>query len=230
MVTNVSKTYSFNPSAGELILNAFGRINVRPSELTQSHLYQARLSANFVLSEWSGRQPNLWEVGLQTVPLLQGIATYTVPAETVMILDMYVSYGNPTTDRFIYPISRTEYAALPNKTFQSFPNQFWFDRLVSPTITLYPVPDANGPYVIKYYSVRQTQDAVLAGGLNVEVPYRWLDAFVAALAWRLAEIYAPQMEQRCEQKAERAWALAATQDQENVPLMIVPGTASYWRR
>lgn len=230
MVVNVSKTYNFNPSAGELILNAFGRIKIRPSEITQSHMYQARLSANFVLTEWSNLQPMLWEVGLQTVPLLQGVATYTVPSETVMILDMYVSYGNPTTDRFIYPISRTEYSALPNKTFQSFPNQFWFDRLISPTFTLYPVPDGNGPYVVKYYSVRQTQDAVIAGGLNVEVPFRMLDAFVAALAWRLSEIFAPEMEQRMQQKAERAWAIASTQDTENVPLMIVPGLAGYYRR
>lgn len=229
MVTNVSKTYNYNPPLGEIVLIAYGRIGVRPSEITAQHMYQARQAANLVLSEWSGRQPNLWEVGLQTVPLLQGVATYTVPAETVMILDMYISYGSPTTDRWIYPLSRTEYAALPNKQVQAFPNQFWFNRLISPTITFYPVPDSNGPYVAKYYSVRQTMDAVVAGGLNVEVPYRWLDAFVAALAWRLAEVYNQQIEQFMLQKAERAWTLAATQDIENVPMNISPGIGDYYR-
>lgn len=229
MVTNVSKTYNFNPPLGELILTAFGRAQVRPSEITQQHMYQARLAANFVLSELSNLQPNLWEVGLQTIPLLSGTATYSVPAETVMILDMYISFGTPTTDRFIYPLSRTEYAALPNKTVQSFPNQFWFNRLISPTVTFYPVPDGNGPYVAKYYSVRQTQDAVLAGGLNVEVPYRFLEAFVAMLAWKLSEIYAPQLEQAMMMKAERAWRIAATQDTEGVALNIVPGLSGYFR-
>ena len=229
MTVNLSKTYDFFPAAGELIINAFGRIQIRPTEITQSHLYQAQLSANAVLSEWSNLQPSLWTVGLQTVPLLQGTATYTVPAETVMILDLYISSGSSTTDRYLYPLSRTEYAALPVKTQQGTPNQFWFDRLISPTITFYPVPDSNGPYVAKYFSCRQTMDAVLAGGLNVEVPYRVLDAFCAALAWRLSEIYKPEMEQRMQQKAERAWNIASIQDQENVSLMIVPGLSGYWR-
>lgn len=229
MVINVSKTFEFNPNLGELIINAFGRIGVRPTELTPAHMYQGRLSANFVLVEFSNRQPNLWEVDLQIVPLLEGTATYTVPAETVMILDTVISYGSPETDRVIQPVSRTEYMSYPNKEEEGFPTVFWFDRLISPTITLWPVPDGNGPYVLKYYSVRQTMDAVLANGLTVEVPYRFLDAYVANLAWKLSEIYMPQLEMRMQQKAERAWDIASTQDTENVSLQIYPGLGTYWR-
>lgn len=232
MTINTSKTYDFNPSLGEIGLEAFARIGIRPSGVTQQHIQNARVSANLVLSEWSGLQPNLWEVGLQTSPLLQGTDTYSVAAETVMILDMYIttSISGTTNDRYISPISRTEYASYPNKTQQGFPAVYWFDRLISPTITLWPVPDGNGPYVMNYYSVRQTQDAVLSGGKTVEIPYRWLDAFAAALAWRLSEKYAPQLEMRMQQKADRAWTLAATQDTENVPLYIIPGLSGYYSR
>lgn len=104
-----SKTFNFSPSGAEFILSAFSRIQVRPTELTQNHMYNARMALNFVLSEWSNNTPNLWEVDLQTMPLSQGVATYSVPAATVMILDLYVSTNS--IDRILWPVSRTEYAS-----------------------------------------------------------------------------------------------------------------------
>ena len=156
-----SGTFSYNPSLGEQGQIAFGRIGVRRTELTPAHMADLRTAANDLLAEWSNMTPNLWEVGLQTTSLVQGTATYTVAAETVMVLDLYISTGTPATDRLIFPISRSEYASYPNKTQQGFPTVFWFDRLVTPTITLWPVPDGNGPYTMNYYTVRQTQDANL---------------------------------------------------------------------
>lgn len=230
MTVNTSKLYDFNPSLGEMILESFGRIGIRPSEVTQQHMYHARISANLVLTEWSNLTPNLWEVGLQTAPLLQSTATYSVAAETVMILDAYITTtsGTDNTDRYILPISRSEYASYPNKAQEGFPTVYWFDRLISPTITLWPVPDDNGPYVLNYYSVRQTQDAVTSGAKTIEIPYRFLDAFAAGLAWRLSEKYAPQLETRMFEKMQRAWSIASVQDVENVSLFITPGLSGYY--
>lgn len=229
MTIDVSKTFDFNPSAGQILINAFGRCQVRPTELTAQHMYNGGLSLNFILTEMSNVQPNLWEVELQTVPLVSGSETYTVPAETVQILDMFITTGTPPIDRYIYPMSRTEYAAQPNKTLQSFPTTFWFDRVDSPTITFWPVPDSNGPYVAKYYSVRQTMDAVMSNGLTVEIPFRWLDAYTAGVAWKLSEIYAPALEDKLLMRYERATAKALTQDTENVPLYIKPAVGGYFR-
>ncbi len=230
MTINTSKTYEFNPSLGEIIIYAFSKVQIRPTEITQQHMYTARIAANMMLSELSNIQPNLWEVGLQTTPLAQGVATYAVPAETVMILDAYITYGTPSVDRYIYPISRTEYAAIPNKAVQGVPSQFWFDRLISPTITFYLTPDGGGPYVCNYYSVRQTQDAVLSNGQTVEIPYRWLSCFGEGLAWKLAETFAPQLEPRLQQRYERSLTLAMNQDQENVSLNITPSIGGYFTR
>jgi hypothetical protein len=229
MTINVSKRWDFNPNGGELVLNAFRRVGISPSEITQEHMYQARLSANFILAEMSNQQPNLWTVNEQTVPIIQGVATVSVPAQTVMITDLYVRTGDPPTDRYLNPISRTEWASYPNKTTQGFPTVYWFDRLISPTITLWPVPDGNGPYLIKYFSVRQSMDAVLQGGLTVEVPYRWLDTFVCGLAWKLAELYAPDKEAFMLQKYERSWKISGSQDTERPGLMIQPGLSGYFR-
>src|SRR3974390_1711032 len=117
--TNVttSKLFNFNPSGAEFVLAAFGRCQVRPSELTQRHMFDARMALNFVLSEWSSTQPNLWTVGLQTMPLTQGVATYSMPASTVMVLDLYIKTGTSAdaVDRYLWPVSRTEYASYSNK-------------------------------------------------------------------------------------------------------------------
>lgn len=227
-----SGTYSFLPSAGDIIITAFQRIGIRPTEILQTHLQQAVMEMNLLQVKLSNQQPNLWDVDLQSIPLVQGTATYSLPAETVMITNAYVRTGSGTSsiDRLIFPISQTEYAALSNKFVQAPPTQFWFDRLISPTITFYQVPDGNGPYTVYYYRVRQIQDAKLPSGYQMEVPYLWLDAMTAGLSHRLARVFAPQMEQIRKMDADEAWKIAADQNTENVSLYIAPGLQSYFDR
>lgn len=229
MTVYTTKTYDWNPTAGDLLLEAFSRCGVRPTELTNTHLQRGQMAENFILVELSNLQPNLWEVELKFIPLRAGTATYSLPSEVVTLTDVYIRFGSPAQDRYINAISRTEYAALPNKSQQGFPNQYWFNRRVSPEITFYFTPDSNGPYSAGYYSVRQTQDVQLSGGDTVEVPYRFLQAFCCGVAWLLSKSYAPQMTQDLFADYMRTRTEAMTQDVENVPLMIVPGLSGYWR-
>lgn len=212
-------------------MNSYQRIQIRPTELLATHIQSAVMELNLLLAKFNNQQPNLWIVDLQSIPLIQGAATYSLPAETVMITNAYLSTGSGTSriDRLIWPLSQTEYAAIANKASQGTPTTFWFNRTISPTITFYLTPDGNGPYTINYYRVRQIQDATLPNGLNVEVPPLWLDALVAGLAHRLARLYQPQMEQIRKMDADEAWAIAATQNVENVALNITPGLNSYFR-
>ena len=226
-----SGSYDFAPTTGEIIMTAFGRIQVRPTEILQSHLQQAVMELNLLLSRMSNTQPNLWSVDLQAIPLIQGQATYSLPAETVMITNAYVRTGTGTsaTDRLIWPLSQTEYASIANKNSQGEPTQFWFDRLISPTVTFYLVPDGEGPYTVYYYRVRQIQDAKIPNGLTVEVPYLWLDALTAGLSYRLARVYKPELEQVRKSDYDEAWTIAATQNTENVAMNINPGLNGYFR-
>jgi len=144
---STSGTYSFGPSSGEVVLLALSRCQVRRAAILQEHLTDARMETNLMLVDWANRGgPNLWKVDLVTQALTQGTATYNVDPQTIMILDAYIEYGSPATDRLIFPISRTEYASYPDKTIQNVPTVFWFDRLIAPTITLWAAPDGNGPY------------------------------------------------------------------------------------
>lgn len=226
-----SGTYNFNPSLGELVINAFARCGVRRTALVQEHMQDARMETNLMLSNWSNRGVNLWEVDVQTVPLIQGVTTYSVPSTTIMMLDAYISTGSGQAqfDRVIMPISRSEYSQTPNKNLQAPPTVFWFDRLISPTVTVWPVPDQTSVYTLKYYRVTQIQDANLENGQTVDIPYRWFDAFAAGLAARLAGIYAPDRVQILGTNAESAYMIAATQDTENVPMYLTPGLSGYYR-
>ena len=155
-----SGTYTYNPSLGELTLFAYNLAGVRNTAIAQEHMEAARMAANLMLANWSNRGVNLWAVDLVTVPLVTGQSTYNVDGDTVVMLDAYmvIDDGNADPiDRIILPISRTEYASYPNKEQQGFTTVFWFDRLIAPTVTLWPVPDGTSAQYLKYYRVRRCQ-------------------------------------------------------------------------
>jgi len=227
-----SGTYTFNPSLGELTLYAYNLIGVRNTAVLQEHMEAARMATNMLLSRWANQGVNLWAVDLITTPLVTGQATYSVDANTVVILDAYVTNDQTgeNIDRIILPISRTEYASYPNKEQQGFPTVFWFDRLLSPTVTLWPVPNVNnGPSTLKYYRVRQLQDANLQNGQNVEIPYLWMEAFAYGLAHRLATIWSPDKVALLKPMADEAYVIAADQNIETAQQYFSPMVSGYYR-
>ena len=227
-----SGTYAFNPSLGEMTLYAYNLIGVRNTAVLQEHMEAARMATNMMLSRWANQGVNLWAVDLITTPLVTGQATYNVNANTVVMLDAYVTNDQTgqNIDRIILPISRTEYASYPNKEQQGFPTVFWFDRLLSPTVTLWPVPNVdNGPSTLKYYRVRQIQDSALQNGQNVEIPYLWLEAFAYGLAHRLATIWSPDKVMMLKPLADESYSIAAQQNVETAQQYFSPMISGYFR-
>ena len=207
-----SGTYTFNPGLGELTLYAYNLIGVRNTAVLQEHMEAARMATNMML--------------------VTGQTTYAVDADTVVILDAYVSNDDSgaNIDRIIMPISRTEYASYPNKEQQGFPTVYWFDRLLSPTVTLWPVPNTdNGPQSLKYYRVTRIEDAGLQNGQTVDIPYLWLEAFAYGLAYRLAKIWSPQIAATIKPDADEAYAIASQQNVETAQQYISPMVSGYFR-
>lgn len=223
---STSGTYLWAPGLGEATLYAFQLIGVRPSSLLQEHLDSARTAANMLFSRWSNQGVNLWCVDKVEVPLVAGQGTYSVDSNTVVMLDAYITVGG--SDRIIMPISRTEYASYPNKAQEGQPTVFWFDRLLSPTVTLWPVPDGSQTSM-SYYRVRRIQDANLAGSEQMDVPYLWLEAMIYGLAFRLAQIWAPEKVAEMKPMADEAYQIAASQNVETSSFYLSPTVSSYWR-
>lgn len=225
-----SGTYAYNPSLGELTLYAFNLCGIRNTALLQEHMESARMAANMLLGRWSSQGVNLWCVDLQSIPLVQGTATYSVPSNTIVMLDAYVvqNSGGASINRLILPISRSEYASYPNPNQQGFPTTYWFDRLISPTVTLWPVPDGN-EVSFDYYRVRQIQDSEFQNGQQVEIPYYFVEAFAFGLAQRLAMVWAPDKVAMLKPLADESYDIAARQNIETAQQYISPMVSSYFR-
>lgn len=225
-----SGTWDFSLTNAEVVSSAYALLQIRRPALLAEHMVDARTQLNLLFASWSNLQVNLFNVDLVSVPLIAGTATYSVDAKTIMVLDAYLSFnGAPLSNRLIFPISRTEYASYSNPTATGAPSVFWFDRLLSPTITLWLVPDQTSAYTLNYYRCTLNQDANLPAGETPAIPTRWLDAAVTGLAARLAKIYAPQLEDKRQTDADKAWNIAATQDVENVDLVLAPQLGGYYR-
>lgn len=228
---STSNTFNFNPTITDLVLEAFERISIQPNQLTPRHMFSSRMSANLALQSWSLRGVNLWAVDLQTVPLSKDQATYLLDTATEAILDAYVTRtGSDGTnvDFSIAPLSRTDYAAIARKDDAGPPTQYWFERIIAPQVTLWLVPDADTTYTLKYYRLRRLQDADFVGGQTPDVHYRFLDAFAAEMAARLAEKFAPAMLSDKIALAQAAWKLASAEDREMADLQISPDFNGYF--
>lgn len=227
---STSGTYDFNPSLGELTVYAYQLIGIRPTELLQEHMDVAKTATNMMFTRWSNQGVNLWQVTQTTVPLVQGVATYPVSSTAVTMLDTVIRTvtDSVTIDRIILPISRTEYASYPNKQQQGFPTVFWFDRLLSPTVTIWPVPDGTQTSLV-YYSVLRIQDANMNGTQEVDIPPIWLEAMAYGLAERLALIWAPDKILALKAMADESYDIAAQQNVETAQQYISPQIGGYFR-
>jgi hypothetical protein len=192
----------------------------------------ARMESNLQMVHFSNLQPNLWKVELISVAMVSGTAVYNIPSRVVMILDAWITVNqgqSSASDLYITPVSRTEYASFSNKQTPGRPTCFWFQRTIpAQTITMWPVPNSSS--TLNYYACSQVQDTNLPGGETPDVPFLWLDAYVAGMAHRFARVYKPELEAVRKADAKEAWDIAASQGTENVSLSLSPNLSSYYRR
>lgn len=199
----------------------------------------ARTALNLLFSSWGNDTPSLWKIELVSVNLTQGVSEYSVDDDTIMVLDAYIRNGDlddteSLTDRIIWPVSRTLYASIPNKNLQSPPTSFWLNRQLSPSITLWPIPDfthSNGAAnQLQYYRCAILEDAVVPSGVTLDVPRWWQLATAFGLADLLSLSYAPDRNDKLAARAVLELKNAREQDTENTPMSIIPMVSGYYQR
>lgn len=220
-----SGTSSFNLDLTEIVEEAFERVG---SELRTGYdLKTARRSLNLMFADWANRGINMWTFEQGSIPLVAGTATYNLPADTVDLLEHVIrtGAGNASTqsDLTITRISVSTYATIPNKLQQARPIQVWIERLDTPRITVWPVPDNSQPYTFVYWRMRRIQDA--GNGVNtMDMPFRFIPCMVAGLSYYLA-LKVPGGAERLpilKQQYDEAWELASTEDREKAAVRFVP--------
>lgn len=216
---------NFNLDLTEIVEEAFERVG---GEMRTGYdLRTARRSLNLMFADWANRGINMWTFEQGSIPLVAGTATYDLPTDTVDLLEHVIRTGagsaSTQADLTITRISVSTYATIPNKLQQARPIQVWIERLNTPRITVWPVPDNSQPYTFVYWRLRRIQNA--GEGVNtMDMPFRFLPCMVAGLAYYLA-LKVPGGTERLgvlKQQYDEAWELASTEDREKAAVRFVP--------
>lgn len=220
-----SGTTAFNLDLQEMVEEAYERAGLEMR--TGYDLRTARRSMNLLLAEWANRGYNLWTVTEYAISLVAGQAEYSLPSDTIDTLDHVIrSSAGTTNDIVLRRLGLSSYAAIPNKTSPGRPVQVFVDRQIAPTITVWPVPtNANDQLVVWY--MRRLQDAGTGGGFTMDVPFRFIPAMIAGLAYMIGlkrpkEVPEARVD-RLLQEYNAQWELAASEDRERSSLRLVPG-------
>jgi len=121
-------TSTFNLDMNDLIEEAFERCG---QELRTGYDFRtARRSLNLLSIEWANRGINLWTIEQGQIPLYQNQSIYSLPVDTIDLLDKVVRTGTGTnqTDININRISESTYSTIPNKNATGRPIQVWINR------------------------------------------------------------------------------------------------------
>jgi hypothetical protein len=220
-----SGTTSFNLDIDDIIEDAYERCGVRTN--SGYNIKSARRSLNILFSEWGNRGVHLWKVELKTQSLTSGTATYTTPSDCSDVLEAYISTTNAitsnTNDISLDKIDRSAYAALPNKGQTGQPSQYFVDRQITPTVTLYLTPDATQYTFLKYYYISRIEDAG-AYTNQANVPYRFLPCMISGLAYYLGQKFAPERVQGLKLIYEDELQRALEEDSQRTSSYISPYT------
>jgi hypothetical protein len=230
-------TYAFNPSAADVLLNAFAlgagkkRVDI-DAEMLENGAYQMQM----VGIDFTNRNPNRWQMETYSFSLVQGVATYTLAPQVVAVSIVYIDTMDTDgvtviTTQVLGPLSATDYASLSDKFVEGKPSTYFFNLLSPvPTLTLWSVPNGTQPYVMRVQAFKQQQDVRIDGGYTLDSPYRFLDAYTIGVASRLAMLYPGHADPvALDNKYKETFALAASLDQERVNLRVTPGLSSYFR-
>ena len=216
-----SGSTDFELDVNDYIEEAFERCGLEVR--TGYDVRTARRSLNLMFADWANRGLNLWTVTQDTKSITSGTATYSFDATHVDLLEV-VLRNSSNTDFTLTQMSRNEYLTIPNKGATGQPSQYFFDRQVTPTITLWSTPDAS--YTLVYYYVRRIQDADALIN-TTDAPFRFLPCAVAGLAYYLAMKKAPDRIQLLKAVYEEEFQRAAAEDANSTPLKLTP-TMSYY--
>ena len=181
-----SGTATFNPEIVEIVEEAYERCGL---EVRSGYdLKTARRSLDIMAAEWSNKGINLWTVEAGTLSLTTGTATYTLPADTIDLLETVIRTGSGSNqqDLSINRISVSTYATIPNKNNQGRPIQIYVDRQATPKVSVWPTPDSSATYTLAYWRLRRIEDAGRAGSNTYDVPSRFIPCLVAGLAYHIA--------------------------------------------
>ena len=217
------------PDLPELFEEAFERAGVQMQ--TGYDLKTARRSLNLLTLEWQNRGLNLWTIDSGTISLTAGTATYSMPADTIDLIEHQIRTGTGTSqvDTNLERISVSTYAQQAAKNAEGRPSQIYVDRQATAVnVTLWPVPDVS-TYTLSYHRLRGINGISSGIGTSADVPPRFVPCLVSGLAYYIA-MKKPEVAARVaplKQEYEFQFELAAGKDSDSSSIKFVPYDTFY---
>jgi|TARA_R110000823_G_scaffold62666_1_gene148331 hypothetical protein len=220
----LSGSTNFEPNVTEFIEEAFERCGL---ELRTGYdLKTAKRSINLMLAEWANRGLNQWTIEQATQTVTEGTNSYSLNTNVIDILDMVIrrTLNDTVTDININRIGRSEYTNIPVKATKGRPSQFFFDKLTTPAIKVWPTPE-NSTDILVFNKLIRMDDADTAIN-TMDMPFRFYPCFAAGLAYYLSVKRAPEKTQLLKGLYEEEFQRAADQDEDRVSFRLKPSMRS----
>jgi len=221
-----SGSTNFELDVADYIEEAFERCGLEAR--TGYDLKTAKRSLNLLLADWANRGLNRWTIAQTTTSISSGTASYSLGADTIDILDVVIRTGTGTNqnDQILTRISRNAFLNIPNKNTQAKPSQFYVDRQITPTIKLWPTPDAS--YSIVYDRLTRMDDADTFIN-TMDLPFRFYPCLCAGLAYYIALKKMPERVPLLKSVYEEEFKRAADEDRDRASLKLTPSRDYYTR-
>lgn len=216
-----SGTTVFDLQIDELIEEAFERCGMQMTSGFQ--LKTARRSLNLMFLEWANRGLNLWTIELATYTLDKGEEEIALDTDTVNVLSAVIrdNSQSPPVDISIDRISRSAYLDIPDKSTEARPAQYYVERTNVPKVYLYPAPNLDNTYQLRYYRIKRMDDAGDYSN-TADVNFRFLPCLAAGLAYYISLKYAPDRTQILKGLYEEEFARAAAEDRDTASAYFLP--------
>lgn len=216
-----SGTYAWSMDIDEVIQEALEMIG--GEQTLGNDPRSARRSINLMLQDWQNRGILLWTSNTTIVSLTTSVTSYDLNANIVDVTDAVLTRSG--TDIALTRISMEEYLRIPRKSQTGRPSQFAIRREQdNPTLFLWPIP-INSTDTLKIERVKFMQDVNKSAIQNADISRRFLPAFTAGLAYKMAW-KRPGVEggriTAIKEEYELLLARAMDEDRERASIKIVP--------
>lgn len=196
-------------------------------------LRTARRALELLLIEWANRGLNLWTIeGPVSVDMVPGVNQYTLPEDTVDLIDhvcrsWYGPQPDQFNDLFMDRMTLPEYDAIPNKLTQGRPTVIHIRRQIVPYFLVWLTPSSTPLYQIVYWRLRRMAPLGAGGTGTPEVPWRFIPALIAGLAYYMSlkstDPNAVQRVQMLKDFYEEQFGLASDEDRDRATIRFIPG-------
>lgn len=214
----VGTTTDFSMTVAEIVEEALSELGVLGDEeqLPETQQTRAINRLNMMLKAWQADGVYPWTETEDSFTLVQGTVSYTFGAggtKTYLpfaMKDVRLTRGG--TDIPLEEIGRKRYQAIPNKTAEGRPINWFYDRQRDTGVLYLWQPADSGLGTLKYTYRRSLFD-IDAATETLDLPQAWHEAVVTNLAKRLIRPYGKSGSPRAKEireDADRTYAIVSS--------------------